>query len=151
MSERTKPVSRSVRAGVSLSVGRIHRYLKQGKYADRIGAGAPVYLAAVLDYLIAEVLDAAGTITMEKNRQRITPRHLLLGMKSDTELAQLISNVTFPSAGVVPFIHPELLPKKGTRRTRSAKGKGKAAAKAKGVAAKGKGKAKGKAKASQAY
>ena len=29
-------------------VGRIARYLKKGKYATRIGAGAPVYLAAVL-------------------------------------------------------------------------------------------------------
>ena len=31
------------------------RYLKKGKYATRIGAGAPVYLAAVLEYLAAEV------------------------------------------------------------------------------------------------
>ena len=29
-------------------VGRVARYLKKGKYATRIGAGAPVYLAAVL-------------------------------------------------------------------------------------------------------
>ncbi len=35
-------------------VGRIARYLKKGKYASRIGAGAPVYLAAVLEYLSAE-------------------------------------------------------------------------------------------------
>ena len=28
-----------------------HRYLKKGKYASRVGAGAPVYLAAVLEYL----------------------------------------------------------------------------------------------------
>ena len=27
------------------------RYLKKGKYATRVGAGAPVYLAAVLEYL----------------------------------------------------------------------------------------------------
>jgi hypothetical protein len=37
------------------------RYLKKGKYATRVGAGAPVYLAAVLEYLAGE--DAAKFCT----------------------------------------------------------------------------------------
>ena len=43
-----KTVSRSVKAGLQFPVGRIARFLKKGKYAQRVGAGAPVYLAAVL-------------------------------------------------------------------------------------------------------
>ena len=39
-----KAVSRSSKAGLQFPVGRIARYLKKGKYATRIGAGAPVYL-----------------------------------------------------------------------------------------------------------
>ena len=39
-----KQVSRSSKAGLQFPVGRIARYLKKGKYATRIGAGAPVYL-----------------------------------------------------------------------------------------------------------
>lgn len=50
-----KAVSRSAKAGLQFPVGRIARYLKKGKYAERIGAGAPVYLAAVMEYLAAEV------------------------------------------------------------------------------------------------
>lgn len=46
-----KAVSRSSKAGLQFPVGRISRYLRKGKYASRIGAGAPVYLAAVLEYL----------------------------------------------------------------------------------------------------
>ena len=52
---KKKPVSRSVKAGLQFPVGRIGRYLKKGRYAQRVGTGAPVYLAAVLEYLAAEV------------------------------------------------------------------------------------------------
>ena len=41
-----KAVSRSTKAGLQFPVGRIARYLKKGKYATRIGAGAPVYLVS---------------------------------------------------------------------------------------------------------
>ncbi|PNX61844.1 histone H2A, partial [Trifolium pratense] len=51
---RKKAVSRSTRAGLRFPVGRICRYLKKGRYAQRIGTDAPVYLAAVLEYLAAE-------------------------------------------------------------------------------------------------
>lgn len=53
---KKKPVSRSVKAGLQFPVGRIGRYLKKGRYAQRVGSGAPVYLAAVLEYLAAEVI-----------------------------------------------------------------------------------------------
>lgn len=52
---KKKPVSRSVKAGLQFPVGRIGRYLKKGRYSERVGTGAPVYLAAVLEYLAAEV------------------------------------------------------------------------------------------------
>lgn len=52
---RKKSVTRSVKAGLQFPVGRIGRFLKNGRYAKRVGTGAPVYLAAVLEYLAAEV------------------------------------------------------------------------------------------------
>lgn len=50
-----KAISRSTKAGLQFPVGRIARLIKAGKFATRMGAGAPVYLAAVLEYLAAEV------------------------------------------------------------------------------------------------
>ncbi|MCP4748122.1 MAG: hypothetical protein GY874_18605, partial [Desulfobacteraceae bacterium] len=38
-----KSTSSSAKAGLQFPVGRIGRYLRQGKYATRMGAGAPVY------------------------------------------------------------------------------------------------------------
>ena len=53
----TQAKSRSSRAGFQLPVVRIHRVLRKGNYAERVGAVAPVYLAAVLVYLSAEILE----------------------------------------------------------------------------------------------
>ena len=55
-----KSVSKSAKAGLQFPVGRVARFLKKGKYATRVGAGAPVYLAAVLEYLAAEVRSCSG-------------------------------------------------------------------------------------------
>lgn len=53
--ERKKAITKSVKAGLQFPVGRITRFLKKGRYAQRTGSGAPIYLAAVLEYLAAEV------------------------------------------------------------------------------------------------
>ena len=49
--------SRSAKAGLTFPVGRVHRLLRKGNYAQRIGSGAPVYLTSVLEYLAAEILN----------------------------------------------------------------------------------------------
>ena len=65
--------SSSSKAGLQFPVGRIGRYLRQGKYATRMGAGAPVYLAAVLEYLCAEILELAGNAARDNKKSRIIP------------------------------------------------------------------------------
>lgn len=69
---RAKAKSRSSRAGLQFPVGRVHRLLRKGNYAERVGAGAPVYLAAVLEYLTAEILELAGNAARD-NKTRIIP------------------------------------------------------------------------------
>lgn len=40
-SGESKSQSRSAKAGLQFPVGRVHRLLKKGNYAQRVGAGAP--------------------------------------------------------------------------------------------------------------
>ena len=103
-----KSVSRSKKAGLQFPVGRVHRYLKQGKYASRIGAGAPVYLAA-------EILELAGNAARDNKKSRIIPRHVQLAVRNDEELNKLLAGVTIASGGVLPNIHSVLLPKKSKK------------------------------------
>ena len=107
-----KAKSRSSRAGLQFPVGRIHRLLRKGNYAERVGAGAPVYLAAVLEYLAAEVLELAGNAARDNKKTRIIPRHLQLAIRNDEELNKLLSGVTLAQGGVLPNIQAVLLPKK---------------------------------------
>ncbi|KAJ7557913.1 hypothetical protein O6H91_04G015600 [Diphasiastrum complanatum] len=107
-----KAVSRSTKAGLQFPVGRIARFLKAGKYATRVGSGAPVYLAAVLEYLTAELLELAGNAARDNKKSRIIPRHIQLAARNDEELSKLLETVTISSGGVLPNIHSVLLPKK---------------------------------------
>ncbi|TYJ23967.1 hypothetical protein E1A91_A08G229000v1 [Gossypium mustelinum] len=109
---KKKAVSKSVKAGLQFPVGRIARFLKKGRYAQRYGGGAPVYLAAVLEYLAAEVLELAGNAARDNKKNRINPRHVLLAVRNDEELGKLLQGVTIASGGVLPNINPVLLPKK---------------------------------------
>ncbi|KAM7273987.1 hypothetical protein ACFE04_028651 [Oxalis oulophora] len=108
----TKSVTRSHKAGLQFPVGRIARFLKTGKFAERVGAGAPVYLSAVLEYLAAEVLELAGNAARDNKKNRIVPRHIQLAVRNDEELVKLLGAVTIANGGVVPNIHHNLLPKK---------------------------------------
>lgn len=110
-----KAKSRSSRAGLQFPVGRIHRLLRKGNYAERVGAGAPVYMAAVMEYLAAEVLELAGNAARDNKKTRIIPRHLQLAIRNDEELNKLLSGVTIAQGGVLPNIQAVLLPKKSEK------------------------------------
>mmetsp|Transcript_19268 Transcript_19268/g.19398 ORF Transcript_19268/g.19398 Transcript_19268/m.19398 type:complete len:141 (-) Transcript_19268:221-643(-) len=107
-----KSTTKSVKAGLQFPVGRIGRLLKKGRYAARVGAGAPVYVASVLEYLTAEILELAGNAARDNKKRRVLPRHVQLAVRNDEELNKLLGKVTIAQGGVLPNIHSVLLPAK---------------------------------------
>ena len=106
-----KRKSRTSRAGLVFPVGRVRRYMKKRHLCDRVSAGAPIFLAAVLEYLTTEVMELAGNAARDNMKTRIHPRHVLLAVRNDEELNKLLCGVAIPEAGVIPQIHAILLPK----------------------------------------
>eukprot|EP00092_Neocalanus_flemingeri_P032085 GFUD01034873.1.p1 GENE.GFUD01034873.1~~GFUD01034873.1.p1 ORF type:complete len:310 (-),score=89.67 GFUD01034873.1:120-1049(-) len=103
--------SKTRRAGLVMSVARVLARLKAGRYSRRVGVTGAVYLAAVLEYLVAEVLELAGNCASFFRKKRVFPRCIQLSLLHDKELNQLTRGVIVPQGGVRPYIHPVLLGK----------------------------------------
>ncbi|GLD47577.1 histone H2A-beta, sperm-like protein [Lates japonicus] len=93
---RAKAKTRSSRAGLQFPVGRVHRLRVTMPSVSR--CRAPVYLAAVLEYLTAEILELAGNAARDNKKTRIIPRHLQLAVRNDEELNKLLGGVTTAQA-----------------------------------------------------
>ncbi|GAA5970893.1 hypothetical protein JCM11641_004497 [Rhodosporidiobolus odoratus] len=104
-----KVIRDSERAGIIFPVGRLRTHLKKGHYANRIGKGSAVYMGAVLEYLIAEILELAGNAARDNKKKRIIPRHIQLAVRNDDELNRLLAHVTLSEGGVLPHVHISLL------------------------------------------
>mmetsp|Transcript_22636 Transcript_22636/g.22399 ORF Transcript_22636/g.22399 Transcript_22636/m.22399 type:complete len:90 (+) Transcript_22636:133-402(+) len=66
--------------------------MKKFKITKRIGSGAPVYLAAVLEFLATEMLELAGNAAKDYKKSRIVPKHIQFAIRKNKELNKLIMN-----------------------------------------------------------
>ena len=85
-------VSGSARAGITFPVSRCNRMLRQGRYARRLGGSAGAYMAAVLEYVAAEILELAAEQAEQKKQRILKPKHLGRAVQSDGELGKLMAN-----------------------------------------------------------
>jgi len=136
------PTMKFNRAGLQFPVGRVDKWFrrrvgiqkrrKSRAPSMRLSVGASVYTAALLEYLVAEVLELSGNVAKDKKRKRIQPKDIMLAIFSDEELDSLVGTsrkCTIAGDGVIPHIHKVLIPKKKKKRsTAAAKRKGKSKA-----------------------
>ena len=94
-----KSKSRSARAGVIFPVGRIHRHLKEGRFAERISSDAPVFMAAVLQQVVEEVFKEAQTRKDNKATKRLVPNNILTAIRRDKELNEIFKDIVIRAGG----------------------------------------------------
>lgn len=86
-----KSTSRAEKAGLVFPVSKVNRHLRDSRKSKRVGAGAPVYLAAVLEYVTTEILELAEKQLGKK--KRISHVEVMKGIRKDEELNALLSGV----------------------------------------------------------
>ena len=128
--KKPSPQSRSARAKLQFPVGRIHGYLKGKRrpenplsgltIVDRVTPKGAVFMAAVLEYLTAEVLKIAGAAAKEKKKARIVPKHIQEAISADEEMCQLLQSTMIGrlEARHTEHIHAALLPCANQKQTK---------------------------------
>jgi histone H2B len=86
---KSKSTSNAARAGLTFSPSRVRKLLGAQVSVGRIGVGAPIYLAAVVEYLTAEIFELSGNTSRDHKRVRVNNRDIMLSVSHDDEFAQL--------------------------------------------------------------
>jgi histone H3/H4 len=116
---RMPATSRSMQADIILQPSIIERFLRRFGYSkSMVTANSPIFLAAVMEYITAEILNISSIKAQETCMSRITVRHMELGVRNDPDFYKLFQklNLKFLGSGFTPGIHKELLIKKKTKK-----------------------------------
>ena len=92
--------AKSYRAGLIFPVSRIKKKFKQATVKLKPRLNGMIYLTAVMEYLVAELLDSSGQVTKELNKRIITPSFIVTAIYMDSEFHTLLRDVIIPSAAV---------------------------------------------------
>jgi len=104
-------------AGLTFPDKKFTSLLKE-HWLGRIGVGAGVYLAAVMEYMCAEILELSGLEAKKdsNSEDEIKPRHIMLAIRNDEEFNKLCRTVIIPDCGTLPHIISDLIPYHGLEK-----------------------------------
>jgi histone H2A len=94
---KKEPTSAASRAGLVFPPSRARKLL--ANRTTQMGETASVFLAAVLEYVSAEVLELSGNAASDNKRSTIQARHLQSAVEGDKELSTLAASIGFEVVG----------------------------------------------------
>jgi len=110
---KAKSMRQEAKIGLVFPVGRLNRMIKHGRFSERVSISAGCFLAGVLEWMCAEILEPAANICVEKKKKLIAPNHINLAIRSDEEFNMLMCETVIASGGKVPYINEFFAQKKG--------------------------------------
>lgn len=120
-----KGQSKHLKASILIPPSILERILRMSGAHFHVGYTAPIVLAGAIEYFIAQILELSMLVNVNnpKKNVRITINDLETGVRSDKEMSHFFNkhNIHFFEAGIVPFIHPEILSKSGRNDKKSIK------------------------------
>ncbi len=97
-----KRMSKSRRAGLTLSVSKIAGRMKQRQFTKRISASAPIFATGLIEYLLSETITMASEQATAMSKKRLTPAMIKQGIEKDKDFSELFRGINIASGGVVP-------------------------------------------------
>lgn len=108
-------------SGLTMPVARVAKLMKASKFADGYRKNTGVFLAGVLEYLTAELVDLAGNTAKDAGKKRITPRAINLAIRGDPDFSAMLSDALVCGGGVLPHINKVLIKGKKKRKGKKKK------------------------------
>lgn len=97
---RTKAAK--IQAGLVFPVKKVSHKMRKDLGHVKFTEQSAVFMAAILEYMTAELLELAGNVTTDNKKKRIIPRHIMLAIRNDDEIEKFIgrnAGVVLPSSG----------------------------------------------------
>lgn len=116
--------SKSSKSGIVVSVARVEKLLRES-LPKNVSEEAPIYLTAVLEYLLAELLELSSNSARVHHRITITPTDLSLTTEMDDELNNLMTRLKFRFIGGgfenIPYVYIDKINQPRKRKSRKRK------------------------------
>ena len=115
---KKRSITKSKRCKLDLSVGRIHRMIKERGYCERVSEYAPIMVTGALECLLVEILTAAGNAARNNDRKRISAEHIRKGIENDKDLNDTVGHMIIPQTEGKTIIHFPIYPTFKSKRYR---------------------------------
>ena len=100
--------SLSERSNLKFPVARVAKIVKTENMIPRVNTSASVAMAALLEYVVAEIVEKGidEMHRVNKNRSRLMPIDVARGIQSDMDLFKLFDKTPITDGHVLPYIKP---------------------------------------------
>ena len=123
--KQSKYENRPNESHIVFSVDRLKEYMKEQEML-KVNRPAAQWMAAVLEYMVAEICEVAGNECNErhdkmsqKRKKLILPRDIHTAVKKDEELNELLKDVIIPGTNFIPTPVPDPITKNKDPKTQN--------------------------------